>query len=585
MEAAAHGHSTLGIPKSVGEEFVKADGVNETCAGILLRANGRYLLVQNADDGQWVQPGGHVEAGEALEDAAVRECMEEVGSCPDGIRWLLRKSVGSGVDFTCYMQECEPFEPKIDDESLAAGWFSANDLPDATHPEVAKSIALVSGNELDIAKAIRANELSSPQQYENIWLFDVRITGTGTSYRQALEEYVYRPPEDFLTEEFVERCNGLPLIFEHPKASLLNTEEYRDRAIGVVILPYIQGDEVRGIAKVFDADAAHLMLTSHVSTSPAVVFRDAGSTETIELSDGKTVLIEGKPSYLDHLAICEEGVWDKGGTPNGVNINEDTTLDENEKVPAWADALNKRFDEVCGRMDAIEGKGEAKFDRKDSEEEVMDRKDSEEEEKGEKKEEKKDARKDSEKEEKAEKEEKKDSEEKEERKAEKADSQRENAELRKRIADMDKRLSEFAKPLSHEDREALATAQHRADSLAQLFGDSVAPPMHNESAISYRMRLAAKFQKHVKNDALKGARLDSLDAATFSLLEDQIYADAQSAAMHPAAPVAGRLIPQIRRDDSGRQITTYTGDIGAWMAPFTAPGVIAKINSKPQGVH
>lgn len=25
MEAAAHGHSTLGIPQSVGQEFVKAD--------------------------------------------------------------------------------------------------------------------------------------------------------------------------------------------------------------------------------------------------------------------------------------------------------------------------------------------------------------------------------------------------------------------------------------------------------------------------------------------------------------------------------------------------------------------------------
>ncbi|MHB8915877.1 MAG: hypothetical protein ACYC4K_08710, partial [Thiobacillus sp.] len=64
-------------------------------------------------------------------------------------------------------------------------------------------------NELTIAKQIQSGELSSPQQYENIWLFDVRVTGTGTSYRTALEEYVYRPPENFLTDEFLERCNGL----------------------------------------------------------------------------------------------------------------------------------------------------------------------------------------------------------------------------------------------------------------------------------------------------------------------------------------------------------------------------------------
>lgn len=29
MEAAAHGHSTLGIPQSVGQEFVKADAAKK----------------------------------------------------------------------------------------------------------------------------------------------------------------------------------------------------------------------------------------------------------------------------------------------------------------------------------------------------------------------------------------------------------------------------------------------------------------------------------------------------------------------------------------------------------------------------
>jgi len=29
MEAAKHGHSTLGIPKSVGEDYVAADAVNK----------------------------------------------------------------------------------------------------------------------------------------------------------------------------------------------------------------------------------------------------------------------------------------------------------------------------------------------------------------------------------------------------------------------------------------------------------------------------------------------------------------------------------------------------------------------------
>jgi hypothetical protein len=87
-------------------------------------------------------------------------------------------------------------------------------------------------------------------------LFDVRITGTGVAFRPSLNEFTYRPPEKFLTFDFLERCNGLPLIFEHPDKSILNTEEYRDRAIGTIFLPYIKGDEVWGIARVFDEDAA-----------------------------------------------------------------------------------------------------------------------------------------------------------------------------------------------------------------------------------------------------------------------------------------------------------------------------------------
>ena len=95
--------------------------------------------------------------------------------------------------------------------------------------------------ELDIARAIQSGELPSPQPFENILLYDMRITGTGTSFRPKNNEHVYRPPENFLTEDFVARCNGLPVIFEHPPGSALDTEEYRERAVGTIILPYIKG--------------------------------------------------------------------------------------------------------------------------------------------------------------------------------------------------------------------------------------------------------------------------------------------------------------------------------------------------------
>lgn len=183
--------------------------------------------------------------------------------------------------------------------------------------------------ELDIARKMRDGDLPSPQKLNNAWLFDLRVTGTGISFRPQLDEYVYRPPEHYLTAEFLERCQGLPVIFEHPDEGLLTTDEFRERSIGSIILPYIPpsdddihlSTEVWGIARIFDGDAADLMMGSHVSTSPGVGFGAVGSTKTIRTADGSRLLIEGEPSQLDHLAVCDIGVWDKGGDARGVNLS------------------------------------------------------------------------------------------------------------------------------------------------------------------------------------------------------------------------------------------------------------------------
>ncbi len=559
MWAAHEGHSTLGIPQLVGREFVKADSEKKRCGGVVIRAPGPvYLLIQRADNGLWEQPGGHAEGEETGREAAERECFEETGFRPEGLRFPLRVNDGEVV-YTTYLQDVpEPFVPTVNAESKDFRWCSMAELPSPIHDEVRKSLDLITGNEMDIAKRIAAGDLLSPQPYENVLLFDVRVTGTGTSYRPQHQEFVYRPPENFLTEEFVARCNGLPLIFEHPQKRLLDTEEYRDRAIGTVIHPYIDDalQEVWGVAKVFDLDGAQLMLTSHGSTSPAVVFRDAGSTETVEI-DGQTVLIEGKPSYLDHLAICAMGVWDKGGEPSGINIGEPIMTEETKKevekadeMPAWADSLVKKVDSVCSRMDAIENKG---GDTKPAPELKADSEEK--------------------------KEEKADSDEKKEDKEARADSV-DVAALRAELATVNATLAAVTAPMSNSDRDALATAQARADAVAQMFGDSVTPPLHGESPLSYRKRLASKFQKH--SPQFKDVKLDAIEGPTFDLVEKTIYADAHTAALSPAEATTGRLIPMVERDSAGRQITRFAGDIKAFMAPFMAPGQTVAIR-RPQG--
>ena len=468
--------------------------------------------------------------------------------------------------------------------------------------------------ELDVARAIMSGELPSPQPFENILLYDMRITGTGTSFRPKNNEHVYRPPENFLTEDFVARCNGLPVIFEHPPGSALDTEEYRERAVGTIILPYIKGDEVRGVARIYDMDAARLMETTHTSTSPAVIFRPHDGNMTVDLDDGSHLLIEGIPSYLDHLAICTEGVWDKGGTPTGIAIGDatmpetdkevikkgfeentsgkedkkdfggreekDSRKDEEANVPAWADALVKKVDSLCERMDTFDKK-----DRKDEKEEKEDRKDEEEKEEDRKKEDKKDRkdRKDETDREKGEEEERRAGKELEKgREEEKKDSRmdslmRENAIL-DRLASVEVGVKSLSRELSHEEKDALAMAQSRADSLFLSLNEKLTAPLFGETPTSYRKRLASRLQKY--SPKLKDVKLDSIsDAATFEILEREIYADAAAAASSPAFLPEGKLFPEKFTDFANRVCTKYKGDIKAAFAPWVQRSVPFRVNT------
>src|SRR4030067_637782 len=50
--------------------------------GVLIEKDGRYLLIRRAadpDKGMWSVPGGLVEVGERVRDAALREALEETG--------------------------------------------------------------------------------------------------------------------------------------------------------------------------------------------------------------------------------------------------------------------------------------------------------------------------------------------------------------------------------------------------------------------------------------------------------------------------------------------------------------------------
>jgi len=574
----------------------------ERAAGILFRTpEGKILLTRRTDVGNlWAVPGGRIEEGETAQDAARREAKEETGFDYAGALIPLSHRVKDGVDFTTFTGELPgEFAPKLNHEHDLYRWSTVEDALDqgALHPGVQIALLHPDMDELEIAKAMMMGEISSPQRYQNILLIALRITGTGASYRGAINEHVWRDPSLYLNDQFLQRCNGLTVIVEHPDAKQLNSKEFRDRAVGSILLPYIQGDEVWGIAKIYDDATARLLETEKLSTSPAVVFKPDEEGKRIPLEDGTHILIEGKPNLLDHLAICILGVWDKGGPAAGIS-NSQTDGDTNmadvkadaaaapesskqgeqlDTILSHLDSLHKKIDAVSeanqktdARLDAIESKKDAeeKAEKKDAAEdkEKADAKDED-------KEEKKDAKADGEIETK-EKEQEKKSDEKGE---EKDDSEKEEKKMDSRhdsvaISELIRRevARQVPAELKADEREKFVQAQVKAEKVCTAFGDSAPRWLNGETLMQYRKRLMRGFQQH--SPVWKGSDFVGInDEATVAAIEKQVYADAMIAARNPVSEDGPVLRAVNEADRTGRMITKFYGSPGACWDAFKMP--------------
>ena len=95
---------------------------------------GEVLLMQRSHNprmGLWSYPSGFVDAGERVEDAAIRETLEEteVTVRLDGLQGIY-SATGDRVILIIYRGTIEAGTPTPGPESLAVGYFSPDHLPD-----------------------------------------------------------------------------------------------------------------------------------------------------------------------------------------------------------------------------------------------------------------------------------------------------------------------------------------------------------------------------------------------------------------------------------------------------------------------
>jgi len=323
------------------------------------------------------------------------------------------------------------------------------------------------------------------------------------------------------------------------------------------------------------------------------------------------VLVEGNPQLMCHIALVENGVWDRQNGPSGVRTDSQfppykdrAAMTEEEKKAAEVaaadkarkdaegetiDRVLKHLDAMSKRMDAMEAERKrddaqrrmdaerAEWEREDSAacarddaEEAVERKKYCDEGMAETeamdkaragRRDRMKARRDA-----AETEEEK---KKREAAAEKAreDGARRDADLaalRRTADEISKDRDKFAHalasvPMPYTDANyaIMADSQALYDGAYQALGLRSPPPHMHEQPAGYRVRLARGLQGHSK--AWKAVDLAALQDAALVIAEGQIRADAIAASRNTSDMPDGAMIPRRRTLDSGHHVTEWVG--------------------------
>lgn len=117
-------------------------------AGIVVREDGKILVVQRRDNARWEPPGGVLELGETFEDGVRREVAEETG-----VSVAVERLTGAYKNLTigvvALVFRCHPIAgtPTTTDETQRVRWLTADEVQEHMMPAYAVRVldALTTG--------------------------------------------------------------------------------------------------------------------------------------------------------------------------------------------------------------------------------------------------------------------------------------------------------------------------------------------------------------------------------------------------------------------------------------------------------
>lgn len=126
----------LNLRKKIGNDPLWVPGVR----GVVVDDDGRVLLGQRADNGQWALITGMLDPGEQPARGLIREIFEETAVVAEAERVVSVGAVGPVTypngdvcEFLDVVFRCRYVSGTArvnDDESLAVGWFALDELPE-----------------------------------------------------------------------------------------------------------------------------------------------------------------------------------------------------------------------------------------------------------------------------------------------------------------------------------------------------------------------------------------------------------------------------------------------------------------------